>query len=113
MNTFTPHAGQVFAKSYNDGIKVLVITPMTTICNNGWFCLGLPIYRNGSYGRVMIVSVHADDRLLPGRCKLPAVAVEALHRHRAIQRRARAAYVADDSYDTTENGKIIYMWGGI
>jgi hypothetical protein len=114
MNTpFIPHPGQIFAKQYNDGIKVLVITPIDRICDGGWFCLGLPIYRDGSFGRPMLVSIHSDDRLVT-HVRLPKVAALALRRHRAIQRRNRAAYVADDSCEMREgNGNILYIRGGI
>lgn len=108
-----PHAGQVYAKSYTNKVTVLVITPIERICDGGWFCLGLPIFRDGSFGSVKIVSVMPTDTLKPEPMRLPDVARLALRRHRAIQRKAHAAYVADDSCERTEFGCPVIISGGM
>lgn len=109
MNKFQPHAGQEYINQYNDRIKVLVVTPIKPHANGcGWLTLALPIYPNGSYGRVMMVSVQPRDTLYKSGRRLPAVAVEALKRHRSIQRKARAAYVNDDSCHRDGD---FYLWG--
>jgi hypothetical protein len=112
MTTLKPHAGQVYAKS-SARVSVLVITPIERICDGGWFCLGLPVFRDGSYGSVKIVCVMPTDTLKPEPMRLPDVARLALRRHRAIQRKAHAAYVADDSCETHDGGCAVYHPFGV
>lgn len=99
MNTgrFQPHATEVYLKHHlrRLGTRVLVLS-YAGESSNGWMVYGLPIYRDGSYGSPRIIATTCEDTLL-NTMRLPECGKLALRRYRAIQRKARAAYVNDDS----------------
>ena len=105
MNTtFQPKCGDLFARAFNDKIRVLVICPEQEIADNGWLVYGVLVYRDGSYSAPRLVSVYATDNHICKDFPLPEAAALALTRRNAIiEKSARGDSLDHSDY---QNAKL-------
>lgn len=95
-----PQTGQVYARAYNDNIRVLVIAFDGYGANDSAFVYGLMLYPDGQPRTApRLMSVYATDTLDNPNMELPEAAALALTRRNAIiEKSARGESLNDEDH---------------
>lgn len=97
--TFKPTTGDLFARAFNDKIRVLVICGEQEIADNGWIVYGVMMYRDGSWSAPRLLSVYPADKHICVAYPLPEAAQLALtRRNQIIEKSARGESLNDEDH---------------